>query len=207
MDHSFFGLQVFVGDVDQAFESCSGENVGIAWSIIASQFLAKTGQTIVQIKRGRKFQSKIGSQGWSRGWWALSLQVLGAALQAAANGTYGSIAGIVAELRGMSIGGAMSSAAVSVRFAAEELSGFASSWAKQHEVSSTLNESVLNWIRYVDDVLCTSYQVCSGCLGRFVSSMYSEPSSPVFSSGASALTSFTWLCCDFSVLGLNFLGH
>ena len=79
------GLQVFVGDVDQAFESCSGENVGIAWSIIAYQFLAKTGQSIVQIKRGRKFQSKIGSQGWSRGWWALSLQVLGAALQAAAN--------------------------------------------------------------------------------------------------------------------------
>ena len=108
----------------------------------------------------------------------------------------------MAELSGMSIGGAMSSAAVSVRIAAEEMSGFATSWAKLHGGTS-FNESVLNRIRYVDDVHCMSYQVCSGCLKKFVSSMHSEPVSPVFSSGTSTASTSTWLCCDFFRFGFK----
>ena len=194
------GLQVFVGDVDQAFESCTGENVSAAWAVVSSCFQRRFQESFVQVKKGKTYQARLGSRGWSRGWWAFNISQLGQALHAAASGSFGCIAGVVVELLGMSIGGAMSSSAVSVRFAAEEMFGFHSAWASTAGLAAA-DESVLDWLRYVDDVLAMSYQVCSGCLGKFVDHMFDEPISPVFVSKKDVPAQFTWLQADFFLTG------
>jgi hypothetical protein len=91
-------LQIFVADVDQAFESCTGASVGASWGLIAPTFQERFGESFVQVKRGKKYQAKLGARGWSRGWFAFSVNQLGKALHAATSGSCGCLAGVVVEL-------------------------------------------------------------------------------------------------------------
>ena len=162
-------LSVVSLDVDQAYESCSRANVAKSWSWAASTFETQFSTQFVQIKRGKKFEARLGSESWSRGWWVLSLKQLSSALHAATMGTYAAIGNLVVELDGMSIGGVMSNAAVSTRFAFEE--------------SFNPHQGAIDWLRYVDDVLGFSRCMCGSCLQSFFfQNLYSERVSPVYNS-------------------------
>ena len=189
-------LQVYACDIDQAFEACSGATVSVAWAKISALFQARSQASWVQVRRGKKYQTKVGGSSWSRGWWKLSLRDLGRALQAAATGTFACIGNLTAELLGMSIGGSMSSSAVSVRLAEEEWHPFDDKPEFCH-----LHLGSVSWKRYVDDVLAMSYQVCGPCMQRFFASLYSEKTSVVYCSGVTKESKFTWLNYDFYLFG------
>ena len=139
-------VSLFSADVDQASESCHGSNIGKAWRWAASEFSKKFGTSQVQIKRGKKFDYRIGPRPWSRGWWLLSLDQLAKGLVSAASATMAVLGDVVLELHGMSIGGSMSSAAVSVRFAEEESEAFQSSMHRALGFH-TLDASDIRWVR------------------------------------------------------------
>ena len=191
---------VLSADVDQAFESCQGSNVGPAWSWASSKFQSQWNSNVVQIKRGKRFEYRVGPVPWSRGWWLLNLEQCGKALMAAASVTLAVVGDVVAQLHGMSIGGSMSSSAVSVRFATEEAVAFKS----PSHVSGGfggLGKQDVNWLRYVDDVLAASRCVCSVCMERFFSTLYSEPLSVVFSSSRDCSKPCVWLHFEIYVVG------
>ena len=107
----------------------------------------------------------------------LWLKQLSSALHAATVGTYASIGNLVVEMDGMSIGGVMSNAAVSTRFAFEE--------------SFNPHQGAIDWLRYADDVLGFSRCMCGSCLQSFFQNLYSEPVSPVYDSDTAEVRFFS----------------
>ena len=97
----------------------------------------------------------------------LSLLELGRALLAAAATTFAILGDVVVELNGMSIGGAMSSSAVSTRLAHEESQAFVSDRHRGAGFSHYSKRQV-NWFRYVDDLLGASSCLCGCCLLEFL---------------------------------------
>ena len=150
-----------------------------SWSWAASTFETQFSTQFAQIKRGKKFEARLGSESWSRGCWVLSLKQLSSALHDAAMGTDAAIGNLVVELDGMSIGGVMSNAAVSTRFAFEE--------------SFNPHRGTIDWLRYVDDVLGFSRCMCGSCLQSFFQGLYSEPVSLVHNSDIAEVRFFQWL--------------
>ena len=170
-------LSVFMADVDQAFEACTGASVSKAWEVVAEQFRTKFNTTAVQVKRGKACVTRIGSAGWTRGWWILNLDQLGAALSAASSGTWASLGDVIVELDGMCIGGPLSSAAVATRVFQEEL---------EAKVPSTQ----LQWKRYIDDLLAVSRCICATCLEKFFKSLFSGLLSKVDNSDEASQPSY-----------------
>ena len=118
------GLQLVIADVDQAFEACQGHAFLPAWQQVAEEYRTLYNTNHVLVRRGPRYQAKIGGTHRSRGWWVLSLDQMAAGLQAAALGTFVFAGNLALQMHGMSIGGAMSSAAVAVKLGCEEALGF-----------------------------------------------------------------------------------
>ena len=74
----------------------------------------------IQVAKSKRFQYRVGARPWSRGWWILKLGDLGRALVTTTAGTVATLADVVVELHGMSIGAMMSASAVAVHLAGEE---------------------------------------------------------------------------------------
>ena len=193
-------LALFSADVDQAFESCQGSNVSKAWSWAAKSYRDRFATDVVQIRRGKRFESRVGGTPWSRGWWLLKLHELSRALLAAASLTLAVLGDTVVQLHGMSIGGSMSSSAVSVRFAEEESRAFQGQSCCLPGFEA-VQRGDLYWLRYVDDVLAASRCICAGCLERFFSAVFTEPLSVVYSSSKNAASPCVWLHFELYVVG------
>ena len=84
-------LSVLVADVDQAFECCNSVNVSRALEAVAGEYRRQHGSSSIQVRKGKRYGSKIGDDSWTRGWWSLSLEQLGVALSSAASGTYAAL--------------------------------------------------------------------------------------------------------------------
>ena len=192
------GLAVFSADIDQAFEACRAERVTPAWSRLTRRYQDKTGCSAIYVQKGTKFVYRIPTEAaWSRSWWVFTLALLAGILQAATLFNIITFTDKVVELLGLSIGGVMSAAAVSVCLGDEEarvvlqesqVPGF-----PHFESSDELLRSIF-WLRYVDDLLAISRQFCSSCLERFFRNVYCEPLSVVFSSdGVARPAMFEWL--------------
>ena len=192
------GLAVFSADIDQAFEACRAERVTPAWSRLTRRYQDKTGCSAIYVQKGTKFVYRIPTEAaWSRSWWVFTLALLAGILQAATLFNIITFSDKVVELLGLSIGGVMSAAAVSVCLGDEEarvvlqesqVPGF-----PHFESSDELLRSIF-WLRYVDDLLAISRQFCSSCLERFFHNVYCEPLSVVFSSdGVARPAMFEWL--------------
>ena len=121
---------------------------------------------MVQIKRGKRFEARIGARPWSRGWWLLKLDDLARALLSATSLTLAVLGDVVVQLHGMSIGGSMSSSAVSVRFGYEEARAFSGDQCTLPGLSM-LRRGDVGWLRYVDDILSASRCVCACCMEHF----------------------------------------
>ena len=193
-------LCLYSADVDQAFESCSGSSVSMAWAWASKVFVERYGATVVQIQRSRKFAYKVGSESWSRGWWVLSLDQMGAALRAAASMSFACLGDAVFEMHGMSIGSTMSGSAVSVRFACEEAAAFAPERLARAGFQGCTPDDV-QWCRYVDDIVSFSRSLCSTCLGLFFKTLFAEPLSEVYSSDKDKHSPCTWLHFELHVRG------
>ena len=156
--------------------------------------------TVVQIQRSRKFMYKLGAESWSRGWWVLTLDQIGAALRAAASISFAYLGDAVFEMHGMSIGSSMSGSAVSVHFACEEATAFAPERLARAGFRGCTPADV-QWCRYVDDVVSFSRSLCSTCLGLFFKTLYAEPLSEVYSSDKDKGKPCTWLHLEFHIRG------
>ena len=193
-------LSLLSADVDQAFESCQGSNVSTGWSWTAETFRRAFNTDVVQIKRGKRFEARIGARPWSRGWWLLKLDDLARALLSATSLTLAVLGDVVVQLHGMSIGGSMSSSAVSVRFGYEEARAFSGDQCILPGLSM-LRRGDVGWLRYVDDILSASRCVCACCMERFFTAVFSEPLSVVYSSCRNASVPCVWLHFELHVVG------
>ena len=168
-----------------------------SWHWVASTFSQRTAATAVQIRRGKRFQFRVGHRPWSRGWWCLTLSHLQKAVLAAASATFTMLSDLVLELDGMSIGGSLSSSAVGARFAYEESKAFRSA---KHLAAGFghLTSADIDWLRYVDDILACSQTVCSQCMSLFFKLLFEEPVSDVYKSCQDFPQPCIWLnfaCC------------
>ena len=189
-------LNIYSCDIDQAFESCLGTNIPGCWERVSGAYQSRHGSKHILVKRGRSFMARIGTRGWSRGWWAIHLEHLGRGLLAAASATVACLGDLTVEMEGMSIGGSMSGAAVAVRLAAEELEATST---RMRSLGFQVSSGSLGWLRYVDDVLACSYQYCSSCQEVFFKNLYSEPVSTVFSSDSSSSSCVVWLVLEIHI--------
>ena len=170
-------------DIDQAFESCVASVIPASWTRISSKYEEKHETKHIMVKRGKSCACRLGSAGWNRGWLIFSLRQLAEALQVAAAGTFCCIGNLVLEMAGMTIGGCMSSAAVSVHLASEEQAAFdAGSPAQASGFQFQDGDGAIDWLRYVDDTVSASRLYCSDCQHDFFQRVYEEPVSVVFKS-------------------------
>ena len=177
-------------DIDQAFEACQSSTVLPAWATISAAYNRRHGGIPIQVKRGRRNILRHGTKGFSRQWWSVGSGAIVRALLAATTLTLVVLAGMVLEMTGLSIGGVMSSAAVSVRLAAEE----------SEFVSDSGHEKHMDWLRYVDDMLSMSFVMCCGCQVRVLQKVFQEKLSVVHRTDEAAVgTFFEWVDMHITV--------
>ena len=169
------GLQVVAADSDQAFEACSSSGVGQAWLQIAERFSDQLVSNRILVRKRKKFFK----QAWGQ---ILRTRLVGpdagpnSPWACCGNGLqHGHCGALTFGLVGISIGGTMSGAAVSIHLAAEENSG------KHRLAHSSLYPfpadqfpSFINWIRYVDDLLAASLCYCPSCILVCLRSVFAE---------------------------------
>eukprot|EP00972_Heterocapsa_arctica_P070048 10346815-Heterocapsa_arctica.AAC.1 len=66
-------LTVATADVDHAFEACSPSMVLPAWQYFSDRFTGEFGTKTMLVRRGRKDITQIGTKGFGRGWWAITV--------------------------------------------------------------------------------------------------------------------------------------
>ena len=194
------GLSVYSADIDQAFEACDNNSVGKAWAWASSAFISSYNSSFIQVRRGRQFAVRPGTEGWSRGWWVISMTQIQAALVASAASTFCALGDVVVQLRGVSIGGSLSSSAVAVHLAFEESTAFDSERLAAIGFQNCGIADV-QWCRYVDDILSFSRTLCSRCVSVFFSTLYSEKLSEVYSSDLALGNPCNWLLFEFHIRG------
>ena len=174
------GLKMGTMDIDQAFEACQSSTVLPAWATISAAYNRKHCGIPIQVKRGRRNILRHGTKGFSRQWWSVGSVAIVRALLAATTLTLVVLAGMVLEMTGLSIGGVMSSAAVSVRLAAEE----------SEFTSDSGHEKHMDWLRYVDDMLSMSFVMCCECQIRVLQKVFQEKLSVVHRTDEAAVRTF-----------------
>ena len=174
------GLKMVAMDIDQAFEACRSSTVLPALSTVSAVYQQMHRGIPIQVKRGRRNVLRHGTRGFSRQWWSVGSEAIVRALLAATTFTLVVLSGMVLQMTGLSIGGVMSSAAVSVRLAAEETLA----------TSALGHEKHMDWLRYVDDMLSMSFVLCCACLVQVLQRVYQEKLSVVHSTDDFAAGTF-----------------
>ena len=110
---------LITADIDQAFEACSASPVLPAWKHISQSCESRFSSNSVLVRRGRREVCKPGrSQSFGRGWFSFSTPVMA---RASFRFTSVMLGSMVWQIRGIPIGGVISSAAVAVLLRAAEL--------------------------------------------------------------------------------------
>ena len=102
-------------DVDQAFESCSGDTVCSEWEVLSESALDQFSCDRVLVQRGKKVVTKYPSETYTSNYYGITFSMIFRALWAYCRVTLVSLGQVVCELRGLAIGGVFSGACVSVR--------------------------------------------------------------------------------------------
>ena len=99
-------LSVHIADLDQAYEQCAGESVGVAWFSLAQAMQTRKRADTVHVRKGKKVLVAYPPSGkFGRGWWSLSFGQIGRALVTLCKLTLVTLASLVVELKGCPIGG------------------------------------------------------------------------------------------------------
>ncbi len=138
-------------------------------------------------------------------WWAFSGQQMTAASLASTTLTSVCLCSLALRLDGMSIGGVMSAACVAIRLAAEQRDCMVVGAASLHPVRNGCY--IMEWLRYVDDVVTLSHQLRCTCQSRILEPVYSELVSEVFLSDQHMFGHrFDSVDIDFRVLSSGVFG-
>ena len=122
-------FSLITADIDQAFEACSSSAVLPAWRRISQTHNSRFSSNSILVRRGRRELCKPGSsQSFGRGWLSFTTPVLARVLFSFTSVSLVVLGPMAWQIRGIPIGGVMSSAAVAVVLGAAELG-----WSGQHE--------------------------------------------------------------------------
>ena len=122
------GVCLITADIN-AFEAYSSSAVLPAWRRISQSFEFRFSSNSFLVRRGRRELCKPGSsQSFGRGWLSFATPVLARALFSFTSVSLVMFGSMVCQIRGIPIGGVMSSAAKAVVLGAAELG-----WLGQHE--------------------------------------------------------------------------
>ena len=173
-----------------------------AWKRISQTFESRFSPNSILVRRGRRGLCKPGSsESFGRGWLSFTTPVLAQALFSFTSVSLVVLGSMVLQIRGIPIGGVMSSAAVAVVLGAAD-----PGWLGQYEEHPRLGfhfrgravRSCISWKRYVDDVLAGSRVFCDSCI--FVFMRACSPVQLSLVSGASS-TVHTWVDVELRVVG------
>ena len=165
-------VSLITAEIDQAFEACSSSAVLPAWRRISQTCESRISSNPVFVRRGRRQLCKPGrSQSFGRGWLSFTTPVLAWALFSFTPVSSVMFSSMVWQIRGIPVGGLMSSAALAVVLGVAELG-----WLGQHEEHLRLGfhfgerpvRSCISWRRYVGGVLAGSRVFCDSCIFVFM---------------------------------------
>ena len=115
------GPSIVTGDFDQADEACSASSVLPSWGVVANAYRARHRTSTVFVRKGRREFTRPAPDGaFGRGWWALRLDVLARALGAYAWVTFVTVCKITYLMKGLAIGGRVSTASLATVLTARE---------------------------------------------------------------------------------------
>ena len=115
-------VSLITADIDQAFEACSSSAVLPAWKSISQTYESRFLSNSILFRRGCRELCKPGrSQSFGRGWLSVTTPVLARALFGFTSISLVMLGSMVWQIRGIQIGGEMSSAAVAIVVGAAEL--------------------------------------------------------------------------------------
>ena len=188
-------LTIVTGDVDQAFEACSPEEVGKAFHHFRQQFGKNTGTNWIYVAKGRRYQVNPCKQSFGGAGYTLSTDTVLSALVVYCMLTLVALGDIVFALDGLAIGGLCSSSCVALVLGFCEVLWLAGGYKpafvdEPFEFHGWPVETTLVWKRFVDDVLAISQCFCPSCLYAFVSGAYNVPLKPV--SGFNGESEHVW---------------
>ena len=109
-------VSLITADIDQAFGACSSSAVLPARRRISQTYESRFSSNSILVRRGRRELCKLGSsQSFGRGWLSFTTSVLARALFSFTSVSLVMLGSMVWQIRGIPIGGVMSSAALGCR--------------------------------------------------------------------------------------------
>eukprot|EP00971_Amphidinium_carterae_P067375 1333925-Amphidinium_carterae.1 len=192
---------VLTCDIDQAYESCGPGKVIPAWTQICEFFHARTGADGMLVKKCKRdcVQPAVAGAA-TRSYWRLKLPLVTRALASYVQMTLVVVLGQVFQLKGLAIGGLMSAAALAVVLAYEECMWF-QRYPSGTDQPAPLRLRHINWLRYVDDIVCVSHTYCAECCFKHLCLCYSMPLTACSGLRAQENVPHIWLDVEFIAVG------
>ena len=182
---------VVVGDIDQAYEQCSRERAWQGWHVLRHEF----GEHNFVIDKTDRKHVVVGSDFSRRGWPMPLNMIQHAIFSFLAADTNVSVGNTFHQLGGLAMGLVMSGVCLSLNMVQVE-------WSERIRLFSDpifkkqfpIDRFAVLILRYVDDVICVSSQLCGPCLSEFLSTLYPwNISYSGVSSQDIAVQAFEWL--------------
>ena len=182
---------VVVGDIDQAYEQCSRERAWQGWQTLRQEF----GEHNFAVDRSDRKHVIVGKDFSCRSWPLPMNMIQQAVFCFLAADTNVSVGDTFHQLGGLAMGLVMSGVCLSLNMVQVEWTHRTSllkdpSFTKIFPIARS---DVLT-LRYVDDLLCVSSQLCGPCLAEYLLALY--PWNITFSGVSSqevAVQSYEWL--------------
>ena len=169
-------MSVVVADIDQAFEACESSAVMPAFEFFRVKFLSRHGQWI-WVRKTKKEATTTQLRTGQKGWWKFDMQSLSQALFAFCWMTLVCTGDVVWQMKGLAIGGIVSSVAVSLVLGFQEAVWDEDPGLRANhgfDFGSRHVRECVGFKRYVDDVLSCSCVLCGSCLFQFLTAVYSQ---------------------------------
>jgi hypothetical protein len=191
-------------DIDQAFEACSATAILPSFLYFAARFRRATRLSSVVVRKGKKAFVRASAPGYGTGDVSLSCDQLSLALYASCYLTLVALGDLIFELRGLPIGAIMSAVCVSLYLGFHELT-----WREDLERQASAGfsfgtwdvDSVVQSLRYVDDVVGISHVLCPECLLAWMECSYPLPLSLCSGAAKKPGVARIWLDVEFDITG------
>ena len=110
LDHT----SIVTVDLDQAYEACACCLVLPAWLRMVSRYEAVCGVSAIDVRKGKSDFTAVPSGPKGKGWFRLSMAVITRAITAYTSASLVIVCGLVFSLKGLPIGGVMSTVSLAV---------------------------------------------------------------------------------------------
>ena len=158
-------------DADQAFESVMSEDAEKAFEVVLRRYVHCHGESWISIGKGRKADAVPGIRQFGCGRTNFRIVSLRASVWAGLRLQFSALGSIIAQQRGQSIGGIFAKCALSLVAGTLEFLWLSSPSQRGH-CGFHHSASAFRALRYVDDILLISRQLCSAHLVSSINSVY-----------------------------------